>query len=96
MANGLTKLAVTLAGVSVALLLFTTTLPQYGDGAIGTVIVFTVAVAAYIVALVIALPLAVRSAIRSDTVAEAGQLYIAIAAPLVVGGLVVLLGNLMT
>lgn len=96
MANGFTKLAVTLAGVALLLLLYTTTLPQYGDGAIGTVLVFMAAVAVYVVVLAIAAPLAIRAAVRGEKIVEGGYFAFAVIAPLAAGTLVVLFSNFLT
>ena len=51
--------------------------------------VFMAALAAYALTLVLAVPLAVRSIARHETVMEKRYLLLAIAAPVVVGALVV-------
>ena len=90
MANGFKGVAVALACVSIILMLYTTRLPQYGDGAIGTVMAFGAALVAYVLTLVVAIPLVFRSVAKRETLIEARDLCFAIAAPAVVGTLVVL------
>lgn len=81
----LTKsIVIALTCVSIALLLYSAQLPQYGDGAIGTVMGIGLALAVYGVTLILMVPLIVRSFVRKQTIAEAGWLYGAIAAPLLI------------
>jgi hypothetical protein len=90
MADGLKGGAFVLACVSIMLMLYTTQLPQYGDGAIGTVMVFGAAVVSYILTLVVAIPLVFRSIATREPVVEVIWLSFAITVPVVVGALVVL------
>lgn len=89
MADGFRVGAFGLAGVSILLMLYTTQLPQYGDGAIGTFMVFGAALVAYLLGLVVAIPLFFRSVANRETL-EAQCLCVAIGAPVIVGALVVL------
>ena len=90
MAEGLKGVALGLACVSILLMLYTTQLPQYGDGAIGTVMVFAAALVAYTVTLLVAVPLVIRSVAHRETLTEARYPCFAIAAPVIVGALVVI------
>ena len=83
MIEGIKGLVMTLAVIAVALLIYAAQLPQYGDGAIGTFMVFAASFAAYLLLLIISTPMAIRSFRRGETLAQAGWLCGAIAAPLV-------------
>ena len=89
MAEGLKGVAMTLACVSILLMVYATQLPQYGDGAIGTVMVFTAALVAYAVTLLVAVPLVIHSVAHRETLTEARYPCFAIVAPVIVGALVV-------
>lgn len=78
------SLVTVLAGLAVVVLLYGLTLPQYGDGAIGTILVYACSLAFYLAALAVALPLAVRAYRRKETLAQSATLCLAIAAPLIV------------
>ena len=90
MADRFKGVALALACVTIMLMLYTTQLPQSGDAAIGTVMVFGAALVAYLLTLVVAVPLAFRSLANRETLIEARSLCFAITAPVVVGSLVVL------
>ena len=81
--KGLKALVYALACTAILLLLYASQLPQYGDGAIGTMIIMMVSFAAYVVMLVLALPLAVRAFRRRETLAQSAWLCGSIVAPLV-------------
>ena len=80
--KGLKAVVLALACTAILLLLYASQLPQYGDGAIGTMIVLIVSFAAYVVMLLLALPLAVRAFRRRETLAQSAWLCGSIAAPL--------------
>jgi len=80
--EGIKGLVITLAAIAILLLIYGAQLPQYGDGAIGTFMVFVASFAAYVLLLIIAAPMAVRSYRRGETLAQAGWLCGAIAAPI--------------
>lgn len=72
---------IALACIAVAFLLYGSRLPQYGDGAIGTLWVYMASFAAYVVLLLLALPSAVLVVRRGDTIAKSAWLWAAIACP---------------
>ena len=73
--------AIALACLSISLLLYSAQLPQHEDGAIGTVMVMALAFAAYGLPLIVSVVLIIRSFVGRETIAEAGWLWGAIAAP---------------
>jgi hypothetical protein len=77
-------LVTVLSGLALVVLLYGLILPQYGDGAIGTILVYAGSLALYLAALAIALPLAVRAYRRKETLVQSATLCLAIAAPLIV------------
>lgn len=83
MLKGLKATVIALATVSVLLLLYGAKLPQYGDGAIGTIMVYAASLAAYVAALILAAPLAIRALRRRETIAQSAWLCVAIAGPTV-------------
>lgn len=82
-AKGAKALIITLAVIAVLLLLWAMQLPQYGDSAIGTIMVLMASVAAYVLMLALAVPMTIRSLRRRETLAEAAWLCASIAAPIV-------------
>jgi len=82
MIEAIKGLVIALAAIAIGLLLYAAQLPQYGDGAIGTFMVFAASFAAYVLLLILALPMAIRSFRRGETIAQVGWLCGAVAAPL--------------
>ena len=87
--KGTKGLIVTLAVIAILLLLWAMQLPQYGDGAIGTIMVLMASFAAYILMLALAVPMTIRSLRRRETLAEAGWLCGAITAPIACWGIAI-------
>ena len=83
MFEGLKGAVIALCCVAIGLLFYAASLPQYGDGAIGTVMVFAASFVAYMFLLVLALPLVIRAFRRGESIAHSSPLCMAIAAPLV-------------
>jgi hypothetical protein len=80
---GIKGLIVALSVLAVLLLLYAAQLPQYGDGAIGTVMVLAASIAAYVACLIFALPMAIRAFRRGETISEAAWLCGSIATPMI-------------
>ena len=81
--KGAKRLIITLAVIAILLVLWAMQLPQYGDSAIGTVMVLMASFAAYILMLALAVPMSIRSLRRRDTLAEAAWLCASIVGPIV-------------
>ena len=80
--RGTKALIITHCVIAELLLLYASQLPQYGDGAIGTIIVLAVSLAAYVLMLALAVPMAIRALRRGETIAQSAWLCAAIAVPL--------------
>ena len=80
--KGTKALIVALAAIAILLLANSTQLPQYGDGATGTIIVLTLSLTAYLFMLLLAVPMAIRSFRRGETIREAAWLCASIGLPM--------------
>ena len=81
--KGAKRLIITLAVIAILLVLWAMQLPQYGDSAIGTVMVLMASFAAYILMLALAVPMTIRSLRRRETLGEAAWLCASIVSPIV-------------